>query len=77
MCLAIPAKVVEIDGGMGIIDMEGTRRSVSLLLQDDVRVGDYVIVHAGFVIQKVDEEAARETLQLLKQMVVETDDQEK
>ncbi len=73
MCLAIPAKVVEINEGMGIIDMEGTRRKVSLLLQDDIKVGDYVMVHAGFVIQKVDEEVAKDTLNILKEIAEEVE----
>jgi hydrogenase expression/formation protein HypC len=76
MCLAIPAKIVEIQDGMGTIDMDGTRRQVSLLLQEDARVGDYVIVHAGFAIHKLDEEEARENLRLLKQIVSELDERE-
>ena len=68
MCLAIPAKIVEMDEtGMGVVDMEGTRRSVSLLLQEDARVGDYVIVHAGFAIHRIDEEEALESLRILRQ----------
>jgi len=59
---------------MGTIDMEGTQREVSLLLQEDAKVGDYVIVHAGFAIQKVDEEEALETLRFLRQMVTELDE---
>lgn len=72
MCLAIPAKIIKIENGMGTIDMEGTRREVSLLLQEDAGVGDYVIVHAGFAIQKLDEEEAAESLKFLRQMVSET-----
>lgn len=68
MCLAIPAKVIEINGSMAMIDVEGTRRDVSLLLLQDTRVGDYVIVHAGFAIHKVDEVQAQETLRLLREM---------
>jgi len=68
MCLAIPAKVIEINGSMAMIDVEGTRRDVSLLLLQDTRVGDYVIVHAGFAIHKVDEVQAQESLRLLREM---------
>ena len=67
MCLAIPSKIVKIDNNMATIDVDGVRREVSLLLLEDARVGDYVIVHAGFAIQKIDEAAAMETLQLLRE----------
>ena len=66
MCLAIPSRIVRIDNGMAVIDVDGVRREVSLLLLEDARVGDWVIVHAGFAIQTIDEEAARETLQILR-----------
>ena len=67
MCLAIPARVISVEDDMGTIDLEGTRRRVSLLLQEDVTVGDYVIVHAGFVIHKIDEEEAEASLRLLRE----------
>ena len=51
---------------MAVIDVDGVRREVSLLLLENARVGDWVIVHAGFAIQTIDEEAARETLQILR-----------
>jgi hydrogenase expression/formation protein HypC len=69
MCLAIPSKIVKIDGNVAIIDVDGVRREASLLLLEDVHVGDYVIVHAGFALQKLDEEGALETLRLLKETV--------
>ncbi|MBW2024141.1 MAG: HypC/HybG/HupF family hydrogenase formation chaperone, partial [Deltaproteobacteria bacterium] len=68
MCLAIPAKIIEINDGMGTIDMDGTQREVSLLLLNDAKVGDYVIVHAGFAIHKIDEAEAMESLKVLKEM---------
>ena len=52
---------------MATIDVEGVQREVSLLLLEDAQVGDYVIVHAGFAIHKLDEAAARETLDLLRE----------
>jgi hydrogenase expression/formation protein HypC len=67
MCLAIPSKVTRIENGMATIDVDGVRRSASLMLLDDVVVGDFVIVHAGFVIQKLDEAAAAESLKLLRE----------
>jgi len=68
MCLAIPAKITEIKNNMGTIDMEGTQREVSLLLLEDAKVGDYVIVHAGFAIHKIDEAEARESLKVLREL---------
>ena len=67
MCLAIPSKIVEIDDNMGTLDVDGVRRKASLLLLEDAKVGDYVIVHAGFAIHKIDEQAAMESLKLLKE----------
>lgn len=67
MCLAIPSQIVEINDGMAVIDVDGVRRDASLLLLEDAAVGDYVIVHAGFAIQKIDEAAAQESLELLRE----------
>jgi hydrogenase expression/formation protein HypC len=69
MCLAIPARITRIDNQMATIDMEGAQREVSLLLLEDARVSDYVIVHAGFAIHKIDEAEAMESLKLLREMV--------
>jgi hydrogenase expression/formation protein HypC len=69
MCLAIPARITRIDDRMATIDMEGARREVSLLLLEDARVGDYVIVHAGFAIHKIDEAEANESLKVLRELV--------
>ena len=66
MCLAIPSKIVAIDNEMATIDVDGVRRECSLLLVEDAAVDDYVIVHAGFAIQKIDEAAALDTIQLLR-----------
>ena len=73
MCLAIPSKIIKIDNQMATIDVSGVRREVSLLLLEDVRVGDYVIVHAGFAINKIDEIAAKESLELLRQAISEVE----
>jgi hydrogenase expression/formation protein HypC len=67
MCLAIPSRIVDIKDGLGTIDVDGVIRKVSLLLLEDPRVGEYVIVHAGFAIHKVDEVAAQESLQILRE----------
>lgn len=67
MCLAIPSKIVKIENEMATIDVDGVQRKASLLLLEDARVGDYVIVHAGFAINRLDETAAMETLNLLRE----------
>ncbi|MCG6911785.1 MAG: HypC/HybG/HupF family hydrogenase formation chaperone [Deltaproteobacteria bacterium] len=67
MCLAIPSKIVKIENGVGTIDVDGVRRTASLLLVEDAAVGDYVIVHAGFALHKIDEADAMASLRLLKE----------
>ena len=67
MCLAIQAKIVNIEDGMGTVDMAGVQKKVSLILLEDSQVGDYVIVHAGFGIHKIDEEVAMESLRILRE----------
>jgi hydrogenase expression/formation protein HypC len=65
MCLAIPAKVVELrDGDQAVIDLAGVRKEISLALVEDVKPGDYVIVHVGYALQKLDPEEAAKTLAL-------------
>ena len=69
MCLAIPSEIVEIRDQTAIIDLAGVRREVSLLLlPEEASVGEYVLVHAGFAIQKIDKEAAEETLKLFEEI---------
>jgi len=69
MCLAIPARVEQLtDDDTAIVDFGGVRRSISLALVDDVTVGDYVIVHVGFALQKLDVDEAERTLALFAQM---------
>jgi len=60
-------KVVEIEGNRGIVEYTGIKRQVGLDLLEDVKVNDWVIIHTGFAISKLDEEEARETLSLLKE----------
>lgn len=61
-------KVVKIDGSSGIVELGGVKRNVNLELLDGVKVGEYVIVHAGFAIQKIDPKEAKEMLELLEEM---------
>ncbi len=68
MCLAIPSKIVKIEeNNIAVIDVDGVKRTASLLLVEDANVGDYVIVHAGFAIHKIDESVAMESLQILRE----------
>jgi hydrogenase expression/formation protein HypC len=71
MCIGFPGKILSIDEmNQAVIDIGGIRREVSLDIMDEpVDVGDYVITHAGFAIHKVDEEQARESLELLKEIL--------
>ncbi len=68
MCLGIPVKVMEVDGQSAVVDVGGARREISLLLLDDVKAGEWVILHAGFAIQKMDEGEAEKTLALLREL---------
>lgn len=71
MCLAIPGKIVEIvddENRIAKVDVGGVRRNVSVGMLDDVGVGDYVLIHVGFAMSKVDEKAAEETLRLLQDL---------
>jgi hydrogenase expression/formation protein HypC len=67
MCLAIPSKIVKIENNVATIDVDGVKREASLLLIENPEVGDYVIVHAGFAINEINEEDALESLKLLKE----------
>ena len=74
MCLAIPSEIVEIREKMATVDVSGIRREVSLLLlPEDASVGDYVLVHAGFAIHKIDREAAEEALKLISEIADKED----
>jgi hydrogenase expression/formation protein HypC len=70
MCLAVPARVVAVDGDrMATVEVGGVTRRVALDLVPETRVGDYVIVHVGFAIQRLDEAEARETLAWFEKLV--------
>lgn len=73
MCLAVPGKIVEVQGGeIATVDVGGVRKQISLALVDDVVVGDYVIVHVGFALNRLDPEEAAKTLELFKQVAEES-----
>ena len=68
MCLAIPARVIQIEEGLGLVELGGVVREASFMLLPDAQVGDYVLLHAGYALQKVDEAEAEETLRLLAEL---------
>jgi hydrogenase expression/formation protein HypC len=68
MCLSVPGKVVEIQNNMAKVEFGGVLRDVSMDVCPDVAVGEYVLIHTGFAIQKLDEKEALETLDLLRRM---------
>ena len=69
MCLAIPARIEELTAlGNAIVNLGGVRKEISLVLVDDAGVGDYVIVHAGYALQKLDQEEAGRTLAMFAEM---------
>jgi hydrogenase expression/formation protein HypC len=68
MCLAVPMKVVSLKDGMGIAEISGVKKEISLMMLPETEVGDYVIVHAGFAIQRLNEEEAQKTLDLFREM---------
>ena len=68
MCVALPCKLTEIDGNRGVAELDGSQVKIRLDLLPDVRLGDYVLVHAGFAIEKVDEEEAHKTLSMLDEV---------
>ncbi len=68
MCLSIPGKIISINDDMADVSIGGAIVKVGIQMIDNIRKGDYVLVHAGFALQKIDEKEALETLQLLKEM---------
>ncbi len=69
MCLGVPMQVVELHDDMVVAEIDGVRREASLMmLGEAVTVGDYVIVHAGFAISRIDPQEAEETLKLMREL---------
>ena len=66
MCLGIPMKVVKIDGDEGVVESGGLKKKANFSLMKNVRPGDYILLHAGFAIEKIKEAEARKTLKALK-----------
>jgi len=68
MCLAIPVKIKSIAKDKAVVDADGIEREASLMLMTDAKIGDYILLHAGFAIQKIDEKEAMESLKVWKEM---------
>jgi len=69
MCLAVPMKVEKIEGNLAVVDSAGVEAKVDITMVPEVKVGDYVIVHAGFAIEILKPEEAQETLRLIEEMI--------
>ena len=68
MCLAIPMKIIEIHGDTAVVAIGKLRQRINIAMVSAVKVGDYVLAHAGFAIEKIDEQSARETLTILHEI---------
>ena len=68
MCLAIPAKVTAVNGMVGEVDISGVKREVSFALIDEPAIGDYVLIHVGNALAKIDEEEAKATLAVFDEL---------
>ena len=69
MCLSIPGKIIKINGDVAEVTVGGTIVNVGLQMIDNIKEGDFVLVHAGFALQKIDEKEALETLKLFREMI--------
>lgn len=74
MCLGIPSKIISINGDAAIVSVGGTEVEASLQLLNDVKVGDFVLLHTGFAIEKISDAEAKETLKILKKLSYINDD---
>ena len=68
MCIGVPMQILEKEEDVGIVEINGVKREIGLMLLEDIDIGDWVLVHAGFAISKYEEEEAAETLSLLKEI---------
>jgi len=74
MCLAVPVKVVSIEGNEADVEIGGVKRRVSIMLTPEAKVGDYVLLHTGYAINVIDEAEAKETLKILEEMASLSED---
>jgi len=74
MCLGIPGKVLEINGVDAVVEIDGVRVNARTDLTPEIAIGDYGLLHAGFIIQRLDEDDAQETLRLLSELAMASAD---
>jgi hydrogenase expression/formation protein HypC len=74
MCLSVPAKIISVEGNMAKASVGGVIVNTSLHLVDDIKPGDYVLIHTGFALQKLSEEEALETMKLIQELDKETEE---
>ena len=74
MCLAVPMRVVSVEGTKGTVELGGVEQPVNLTFTPDVEPGQYVIVHTGFALERLDEAEARRTIELLNELTAQADD---
>ena len=78
MCLGIPVQLIEVENSdVGKVEIGGVRRRINLALLDNAKAGDYVLLHAGFAITKVDKSEAEETISLLNELAKKLEEEEK
>ncbi len=80
MCLSIPSKITKIDKetNLAVVDTMGVFREVSLdLIDEDVKIGDYVLIHIGFAMNKIDENSAKESLEIYREIIEKMEQEEK
>lgn len=70
MCLAIPMKLVKIDGLNGVVNSGGLKKDVNLSLLKGARVGDYLLIHAGFAIERIKPKEAEKTLKVIREIKI-------
>lgn len=68
MCVAVPGKVISIDKGLGKVDFLGAIREISVELIEEVSIGDYIIAHAGYAVERIKDEDAVETIKLFEEL---------
>ena len=69
MCYAIPAKILSIKGDIAIVDYGGVKKKVNISLMESIKIGDYILIHAGFAIERLDKQSAEESLQIIREML--------
>ena len=67
MCLGVPMQVVSLENDMAVCEIDGVKREASMMMLENVNIGDYVLIHAGFAIEKIDAKEAQLTLQALRE----------